>query len=235
MEYTGFIDQNGEKVVFDTTQESIAKDEGIHAPQMKYGAMPLCLGQGQLIPGLDKQLQGKEIGVEYTIIVPAEDAFGKKDPKMIQLISTSKFRKAEINPVPGLQVNIDNQTGIVKAVSGGRTIVDFNHPLSGKEVTYKVKVNKLIDDSEKQLSILAGAMLQIEEPEVKISDKAGEVFLSFDLPKDVIDVLVKKIKEVMPSLEKINFVKKQDDKATMTTQPKKEDKEEPKKEEQKKE
>lgn len=205
IEYTGTIKE--EDIIFDTTYEKVAKDNDIYNPKMKYGTLTVCLGQGQLIQGLDSRLEGKEIGEECTFDIPAAEAFGKKDAKMIQLISTSKFRKADINPVPGLQVNIDDQIGIVKTVSGGRTLVDFNHPLSGKNIIYKVKIVKKIDDIVKKTSVLVGAMLQIEDPIINFVDGKASVDLAFDLPPDVVEVLIKKIKEVLPELKEISFKK----------------------------
>lgn len=206
VEYTGRI--KDDEIIFDTTDEKIAKDNGIHNPRMKYGELTVCLGQGQMIPGLDRQLEGKEIGKRYTIDIGTAEAFGKKDPKLVQLVSTAQFKKANINAMPGLQVNIDNQTGIIKAVSGGRTIVDFNHPLSGKDVVYDVKIIKTVDDETKKLSVLAGAMLQIEEPMTMIKEGNAVVTLAFDLPADVHDVLFKKIKEILPGIKEIKFIKK---------------------------
>lgn len=208
IEYTGSL--KDDNIVFDTTDEAVAKKNGIHNPQVKYGPAVICIGQGQTIKGLERQLEGKEVGKEYTFNIAAEEAFGKKDAKLIQLVSTSKFKKANIQPMPGLQVNIDNQMGIIKTVSGGRTLVDFNHPLSGKDVTYKVKIIKKIDDNMKKVSVLVGAMLQIEDPSVKIEADKAEVTLSFDIPNEVSEVLNKKLIEVIPSIKEISYKKKEE-------------------------
>ncbi|EFK97351.1 peptidylprolyl isomerase FKBP-type, partial [sediment metagenome] len=48
--------------------------------------------------------------------------------------------KDSIRPMPGLPVNIDGMYGIIRTVAGGRVIVDFNHPLSGKEIVYNSKL-----------------------------------------------------------------------------------------------
>lgn len=226
IEYTGYVKEND--AVFDTTDEKTAKDNGLHNPRMKYGAILICIGQGQLIPGLDKHLEGKELGQDYTIDIPPEEAFGKKDAKMIQLISTSKFKKENINPMPGMQVNIDEQYGIVKTVSGGRTLVDFNHPLAGKDVVYKIKIINKVDDIVRKVSSLVGAMLQIEEPKVIIIDGKAEVELAFDLPDDVREVLNKKILEVVSEIKEVKYTKKSEDKKEAKPETKAEPKPEPK-------
>ena len=59
---------------------------------MKYGPIIVCLGEGQLLKGLEKELEGKEIGKEYTIELTPENALGKKDAKLIRLIPVSVFK-----------------------------------------------------------------------------------------------------------------------------------------------
>ncbi|MFT4302974.1 MAG: FKBP-type peptidyl-prolyl cis-trans isomerase [Candidatus Woesearchaeota archaeon] len=194
VEYTGTLKDEG--IIFDTTDEKIAKESGLDTKQVKYGPVKICIGQGQIIKGIDQQLEGKEVGKEYNIDVLPENAFGKKDAQLVQLIATSKFKKANIQPQPGLQVNIDDQIGIIKTVSGGRTLVDFNHPLSGKEVSYKIKILNKIDDKIKHVEILLNAMLQIEQTKAKITDNIAEAELPMELPKDVQEVLKKKVLEV---------------------------------------
>ena len=64
--------------------------------------------------------------------------------------------KEKINPMPGLPVNIDGIYGVIITVAGGRTIVDFNHPLAGKNVVYEINILRKVDDlNEKIKSLLA--------------------------------------------------------------------------------
>lgn len=205
VEYTGELKEDNS--VFDTTHEETAKKSGIHNPKIKYGPVVLCIGQKQILPGIDKQLEGKEVGKEYKFEISADEGFGKKDPALIQLIATSKFKKANLMPMPGMQVTIDNQVGTVKAVSGGRTIVDFNHPLSGKDLSYKIKILKKIDETNRKVSVLIGALLQIEEPEVAIAEDKAMVTLAFDIPEEVQKVIKNKVLEIV-KLSDITFAKK---------------------------
>ena len=79
LEYTGVLkDLNA---VFDTTSEETAKKEGIHDPKMTYGPVSICIGQGQILQGLDSSLEGLEVGKEHELTLPPEKAFGKKDGK----------------------------------------------------------------------------------------------------------------------------------------------------------
>jgi FKBP-type peptidyl-prolyl cis-trans isomerase 2 len=230
VEYTGSL--KDDNAIFDTTSEQVAKDAGIYNTGMKYGPVVICIGQKQIIPGLDSALVGKEVGKEYTISVSAEDAFGKKDAKLIQLIAINKFKKANIQPMPGLQVNIDNQVGIIRTVSGGRTLVDFNHPLSGKDVVYKIRVAKMVTDDAKKIESYVGGMLQVDASNIAIAEGKATVTLPFDLPKDVVDVFSKKVMDVIPTVKELHFVKKEV-KAETKSEEKKADNKEEKKEEKK--
>src|SRR3989338_7882631 len=139
IEYTGKLREDG--AIFDTTDEKVAKEHNLHS-HSDYGPVVICVGEEQLLKGIDKSLEGKGIGDEYDADIRPEDAFGSKDARLIQLIPTNKFKQQKIQPMQGMQLNIDGMLGIVKTVSGGRTLVDFNHPLAGKELSYKIKINR---------------------------------------------------------------------------------------------
>jgi len=81
VEYTGKLKENNE--VFDTTDEKTAKEAKIHSPKQEYGPVIICLGEQQLLAGLEEELEGKELNKEYNIELPAEKAFGRKDAKLI--------------------------------------------------------------------------------------------------------------------------------------------------------
>ena len=141
IEYEGKL--KDEDIIFDTTDEKTAKEQGLANEKSEFGPIVICVGEGQVLAGLDKALEGKEPG-DYTVELNPEDAFGKKDAKLIKMIPHSVFRKQNIQVQPGLQVNVDGMIGLIRRVGGGRCLVDFNHPLSGKELVYKIKINKII-------------------------------------------------------------------------------------------
>ena len=146
LNYTGSADGH----VYDTTDAETAKKENIFSPKTTYGPVTVVIGERHLIKGLDEGLVGKEAG-KHSFDIADVDAFGKKDAKKLQLIPKKFFTKEQINPFVGLQVNIDNTMGVVRSVSGGRIIVDFNHPLSSKEVHYDVEIVKVVTDKKAQV------------------------------------------------------------------------------------
>ena len=137
-----FIARTEDGKVFDTTFKEEAKKANL--PDLEYKPAKICIGQGFLLKGLDKRLIGKEVGKEYEIKLEPDEAFGKRIPELVKIIPLKVFQKKEVNPYPGLSIAIDNSVATVRAVSGGRVITDFNHPLAGKRIIYKIIINKKI-------------------------------------------------------------------------------------------
>ncbi|MBL7100374.1 MAG: peptidylprolyl isomerase [Nanoarchaeota archaeon] len=222
IDYVGRIKDT--KQIFDLTDEELAKKEGIHQENAKYKPIVICIGEGDIVKGLDEELVDKEVGKSYTLEISPEKGFGKKDAKLIKLVNTNMFLKQNINPMPGLQVNIDNMIATIRTVTGGRTLVDFNHPLAGRDLTYEVKILKKITEDKEKLESILSFHLGIEKPDIKIEN--GIALINNDVKDTFKKQLEEKIKKLIPSIKKIEYKKKEEEK-------KKEEKEETKKEEKK--
>ena len=202
IEYTGKIKETNQ--IFDTTSKEIAQKEKIYNPNIKYGPTIICIGQSQIIPGLDEQLENKELNKEYDIEIPPEKAFGKKNPKLLRILSSSSFRKQKINPYPGLQVNIDGFVGTVRTVTSGRIIVDFNHPLAGKNIIYTIKITKLVTDKKSQIESLISFILK--DPKVELKEDTAQITAK-SLPNEKLkEEIVRKIEE-LTKLKNVTIVK----------------------------
>jgi FKBP-type peptidyl-prolyl cis-trans isomerase 2 len=212
LEYTGKGVESGE--IFDTTSVSVAKENNIFDEHTSYGPAIVCIGKRHLLPGLDKQVVGKDIGKAYTVKLSPEEAFGKKNGKLIQLISTSKFRQQQMTPYPGLQINIDGVVGTVKAVTGGRTIVDFNHPLSGREVEYTFTAKRIITDLVEKIKAML-KLIGIKSDAVTVSTAEGAATLEFpkEIPEELKKDLEEKLKAAIPELKTLSFNAKEAPKA----------------------
>lgn len=210
LEYTGIIRDSN--MIFDTTNEELAKKEGIFNSKTKYGPVIVCLGQNQLLRGLDNFLEGKDLGVDYEVLIMPEEGFGKKEAKNMKLVPTKIFVKQNIKPVPGLPVNIDGIYGTVITVTGGRTIVDFNHPLSGKELLYKCRANRILKDSAEKLSSFLSTEMGIKKERLEISVKEGHATVKMKIPEEIKKILEKKITEIIPEIGKIEFIKQEEKK-----------------------
>jgi len=201
--YTGKL--KDDNIIFDTTIEETAKKAGLE--QREYKPLIICIGQSHFIKGLDNWIKGKEPGKYENIEIKAEEAYGKKDAKLIRMVSTQQFTKHKIKPQPGLQINIDNVMGIVRMVTGGRTIVDFNHPLAGKDLIYDIEIIRKIDDKKEQINSLLKLLVNMDE-EIEINDNKAEIIVKIDVPEPIQQKLKETIKELV-GIES-EFKKKED-------------------------
>ncbi|MDH3366056.1 MAG: peptidylprolyl isomerase [Thermoplasmata archaeon] len=141
VEFSGWVEETGE--LFDTTDESLAKEKEIFDEKMIYGPQPLIIGKGRLFPGLDEHMLKAEIGKEYEVVVPPEKGAGPRDPKLVELHPMREFLKQEIEPQVGMEVTVRNRRATIVAMTAGRVRIDFNNKLAGRTLKYKYKlVNK---------------------------------------------------------------------------------------------
>ncbi len=154
-EFEAWVVENGEEVLFDTTKEDLAKEHGIHDPNMKYGPMVSVVGAGRLIKGIDEELLKAEVGKEYEVTIEPKDAYGERDPKLVKIHSYRELARQKIEPEVGKEVIINNKRGRIVTVTPGRVVIDFNHPLAGKTLKYRFKVvEKVEGDVDKVRAII---------------------------------------------------------------------------------
>jgi FKBP-type peptidyl-prolyl cis-trans isomerase 2 len=202
VEYSGVL--KGDNLLFDTTSEADAKKHNVHRTGARYGPLTVCVGEHFLLPGLDEFLIGKEVGKEYKVDLTPEQGFGKKDPKLIQMIPTSKFQESKINPFPGLQINVDGQMGMVKTVGAGRVMIDFNHPLSGKDLGYTITVKNMVTDEKQKVDAYL-KHLGLDNLDIKSENGVVSVALHMEMPKEIADQFSKRIREIIPTLKEVKF------------------------------
>jgi FKBP-type peptidyl-prolyl cis-trans isomerase 2 len=151
IEFTGKIKDGG---VFDSNiKEEVEKLHKGHDHPIETKPLIISLGQGMFLKGVEDFLIDKELG-EYNIELAPENAFGKRESRLIQRIPILVFHQQKINPIPGAVFNFDGRIGRVLASSGGRVLVDFNNPLAGKDVSYKVKVLRVVEDLNEKIKAL---------------------------------------------------------------------------------
>ncbi len=205
VDYTGRLVDG---TVFDTTEERIAKINGFFSEKMKFGPATICVGERQILPGLDTGLIDKEVGHTFNLKLAPEQAFGKRDVKNMKIMPMSAFREHKMQPHPGLQIDVDGQRGSITSVSGGRVIVNFNHPLAGKEVEYHVTIHQKITDHKEQITAFLNTSLHIPEKQiqVEIKEEKAEVKTPINFPEQITKVLGDKLAE-LTGLKEVNFSK----------------------------
>jgi FKBP-type peptidyl-prolyl cis-trans isomerase 2 len=110
------------------------------------GKTPLQYVQGDnmIIPGLEKQMEGMKVGEEKTVTVPASDAYGKVDSTKVIEIAKSQLAPGS-EPQKGMVIQTQGQNGspiagVIEDIKDDKLVVNFNHPLAGKDLTFKVKI-----------------------------------------------------------------------------------------------
>ena len=196
LNYTGKLTDG---TVFDTTIEKTAKEHHFFSENGKYGPVIICVGEKQILPGLDNAILNLEIGNKTEIKLSPENAFGKKDIKNLKIVPMEVFKKHKLNPYPGLQIDVDGMMGTVNRVSGGRIIVNFNHPLAGREIVYEVEIIRKITDAKEKIKAYLKATLRIPEEKIKVEshEKYFEAELPVNFPAQISEILSQKLTEII--------------------------------------
>ncbi len=200
--------------VFQTTVAEDAEKAGAFDPSKEYEAEPVILGEGQVVKGVEEALLGMKEGEEKTIELEPEKAFGERNPGLVSMAALHDFHKREINPFPGLLVDVNGKVGRVQSVSGGRVRIDFNHELAGKTVEYKVKLVRKVSDKKEQMALWAKKMLPSKETRAEYDE--GERKLSISLPTlgegeigVVKRIVEQEMRKVFPEIKKLEFEEKE--------------------------
>ena len=112
-------------------------------------------GARNIVPGLERQLEGKAVGDEVVAVVPPAEGYGEKDPRLKPMrIPRSQFPKdAQIRK--GMQFMTRTEQGMaplwVVKVQGPTVVVTAEHPLAGVELHFTVKILELRDATAEEL------------------------------------------------------------------------------------
>ena len=108
----------------------------------------LTIGDESLLPGFEKVLMNLRAGDTRTAHLEPEQAFGEWNPENIQHFSRTQFALVADNPEIGMMVEFEDKgkntlPGTISAIDDDQVEVDFNHPLAGQDVLFKVKIFKV--------------------------------------------------------------------------------------------
>jgi FKBP-type peptidyl-prolyl cis-trans isomerase SlyD len=112
-------------------------------------------GHGEIIPGLESELYGMTVGQTKQVFVRADDAYGKMDPTALLEVPRADF-PAEIPAVVGTILEVKDSDGEIRQarireVTESQIILDFNHPLAGKDLQFEVSIINLREASPEEL------------------------------------------------------------------------------------
>lgn len=107
------------------------------------------VGGGQIIPGLDRQIEGMAVGESGTLTIPADEAYGPRDENQIQTVSRTAI-PPEIELSLGTNLQATTQDGgqialTVVDLTEEEVTVDANHPLAGQDLIFDVEVVEIVE------------------------------------------------------------------------------------------
>jgi FKBP-type peptidyl-prolyl cis-trans isomerase SlyD len=201
LEFTGKV-KDGE--IFDTNIKADADKIGMK----EVFPLIIAVGKQMALKGLDKELEGKEIGKQYSYELTPEEAFGKRDKSMVRMIPLKVFIEQKIMPERGMQLSLDGMLVRVLSVSGGRVLVDFNNPLAGKQVVYSFSIKRKVEDIKEKVDAVQEFFFRrkfvfdIDGKTInfKVPEHAGSFITMFE--KQFEDILGMKIKATEVKEEK---------------------------------
>ncbi len=130
--------------LFDTSNEELAKKENTHIAERKYEPLHITIGSHMLIKGFEDALIGMKEGEEKTVVIKPADGYGERREELVKQFPKDAERDKELKEGMVVFVNIEERQipAQVTQVSENITL-DFNHPLAGKDLTFKIKVVKI--------------------------------------------------------------------------------------------
>jgi FKBP-type peptidyl-prolyl cis-trans isomerase 2 len=145
-----YVGKTPEGDIFDLSSEERAKEEGVYDERMDYHPVPVLIGAGYVIEGLEDAVRDMEVGEEKEVEISSEKAYGSRDSDNIQTYPEKEFKEQDVSVRPGDRIMVGNRQGRVLSKGSGRVRVDFNHPLSGKDLEYEVEVVEKVEDDEEK-------------------------------------------------------------------------------------
>ncbi len=114
-------------------------------------------GAENLVPGLEKQLEGKNVGDKLSVTVEPADGYGDRDPAAVYKVSRKQFPENAPLAVGMPFEAEDPQTGEmlpawISALDGDSVTVDFNHPMAGTRLHFDVELLGVRDASAEEVA-----------------------------------------------------------------------------------
>jgi FKBP-type peptidyl-prolyl cis-trans isomerase SlyD len=113
-------------------------------------------GAGNIVPGLEKVLEGKKVGDKLKVVVEPEDGYGEYDDEAVQLVPRDKFpENAQLEAgMEIVAVNEDDEEVpvLIAEVNEKEVTLDFNHPLAGVRLHFEVEVVAIRKATEEEIT-----------------------------------------------------------------------------------
>lgn len=106
------------------------------------------LGEGGIIPGFEKAVDGMAVGESKSVQIDPQDAYGPRHDQLIQDVPKSALPE-DIEPSVGMQLQSETPDGqsmllVVTEVADETITVDGNHPLAGKTLNFDIELVEIV-------------------------------------------------------------------------------------------
>ena len=112
-------------------------------------------GAGNIVPGLEKEMSGKQQGDVFNVVVAPEEGYGMPNPMMIQVVPHESFQGVDTLEV-GMEFQAQTPQGpmsvAIAKIDGDEVTVDGNHPLAGQTLHFAIEVTDVRDASLEELT-----------------------------------------------------------------------------------
>lgn len=143
---------SGSVVVFDYTLTDDDKD----IIDSSKGSEPLAYiqGEGQIVPGLEKAMEGKKAGDSFKVSISPEEGYGVHDPENISVVPADQIEGGE-ELEEGMQLHTEGefgeQTVIITKIVGNEVTIDGNHPLAGLTLHFDITIRDVRPATKEEL------------------------------------------------------------------------------------
>jgi FKBP-type peptidyl-prolyl cis-trans isomerase 2 len=158
IEYDLWSELGGKTELLDTTHEEVAQKANVPTPEgFTWGPRPHQIGGDRFPTGIENALVGLKIGEEAEREFAPAEAFGERDPNLIELYSMHQverlpeMRREDAHLDIGTVLTIEGRRGRVVSLTAARVRVDFNPPFAGRKVRGKFKIDERIEEPAAQV------------------------------------------------------------------------------------
>ncbi len=112
-------------------------------------------GEMEILPALEKSLEGKKIGDKEVITIKSDDAYGARNDELLEIVDIKEFNDFPGEIKAGAEIEMETEEGIfpvyISKVEENTVTVDMNHPLAGMDLIFDVEITDLRDATAEEL------------------------------------------------------------------------------------
>ncbi|WP_411967505.1 FKBP-type peptidyl-prolyl cis-trans isomerase [Haloferax sp. YSSS75] len=128
--------------VFETTDVDVALSEGVYHDHRHFKPFEFRVGEGHVIPGLERAVREMSRGETRTVVLDPKEAYGQRDESQVVTVPRDELEaRSDVTAEEDELVrSATGDVGWITAVSDDSVTVDFNHELAGERVEFEIRL-----------------------------------------------------------------------------------------------